>query len=223
MSEVRVLLVDDHPVVREGLRALIDRQSDMRVVGEAADGKSACEKAAQLFPDVVVMDVSMPGMDGVQATQEIGRRSPRSRVVALTVHEDRSYVRALIAAGAAAYVLKRSAPDDLVRAIQIVAKGEVYIDPGVAAVMLRKLVGSHSEHDPVELSDREAEVLRLIAHGLSNKEIAARLDISGKTVETYKARAMEKLGLTGRADIVRLAVREGWLNAVLTNDESGKS
>ena len=223
MSEVRVLLVDDHPVVREGLRVLIDRQPGMHVVGEAADGETAGAKAGELQPDVVVMDISMPGVNGVEATREIRRISPHARVVALTVHEDRTYVRELMEAGAAGYVLKRSAPEDLVRAIQTVAKGETYLDPGVAGLVLDDLVRSHRKSgEAAELSHREVDVLRLIAQGFSNKEIAARLSISIKTVETYKARAMEKLALTGRADIVRLAVQEGWFQA-RGNGASGKS
>jgi DNA-binding NarL/FixJ family response regulator len=223
MSEVRVLLVDDHPVVREGLRVLIDRQPGMHVVGEAADGAAAAVKAGELQPHVVVMDISMPRVNGVDATRAIRRVSPQIRVVALTVHEDRTYVRELVEAGAAGYVLKRSAGEDLVRAIETAARGEIYLDPGVAGVVLDELVrGQRKSGESAELSNREVDVLRLIAQGFSNKEIGVRLSISIKTVETYKARAMEKLALTGRADIVRLAVQEGWL-AVRQDGASGKS
>jgi DNA-binding NarL/FixJ family response regulator len=227
MSEVRVLLVDDHPVVREGLRVLIDRQPGMRVVGEAADGATAAVKAGELQPHVVVMDISMPGVNGADATREIRKVSPHIRVVALTVHEDRTYVRELVEAGAAGYVLKRSAGEDLLRAIETVARGETYLDPGVAGLVLNELVrGQRKSGEATELSNREIDVLRLIAQGFSNKEIGVRLSISTKTVETYKARAMEKLALTGRADIVRLAVQEGWLRGDLPDlhdDASGKS
>jgi DNA-binding NarL/FixJ family response regulator len=227
MSEVRVLLVDDHPVVREGLRVLIDRQPGMRVVGEAADGATAAVKAGELQPHVVVMDISMPGVNGADATREIRKVSPHIRVVALTVHEDRTYVRELVEAGAAGYVLKRSAGEDLLRAIETVARGETYLDPGVAGLVLNELVrGQRKSGEAAELSNREIDVLRLIAQGFSNKEIGVRLRISTKTVETYKARAMEKLALTGRVDIVRLAVQEGWLRGELPDrhdDASGKS
>lgn len=214
MSKLRVLLADDHPVVREGLKALINGQPGMEVVGEAADGKTACARAAELRPDVVVMDVSMPEMNGVQATRELRERCPDVKVLALTVHEDRSYLRELLKAGASGYVLKRAAADDLVHAVGVVARGDVYLDPIVAASVVEQLSRTQPRDVAVsvhDLSDREAEVLRLIAHGHSNRDIAARLDISVKTVETYKARSMEKLGLTGRADIVQFALEQGWL------------
>ena len=212
MPKLRVLLADDHAVVREGLKALINSHLDMEVVGEAADGRSACAKATELCPDVVVMDVSMPLVNGVEATREVRRLRPEVKVLALTVHEERSYLRELMQAGAAGYVLKRSAAEDLVHALRVVARGDVYLDPSVTAVVLGKLSRPRLQGSArPELSERETEVLQLIARGHSNKEIADRLTISVKTVETYKARSMEKLGLTGRADIVRFAVHEGWL------------
>lgn len=214
MSKLRIFLADDHAVVREGLKALINGQPGMEVVGEAADGRTACVRAADLRPDVVVMDVSMPDMNGVQATRELRSVCPEIRVLALTVHEDRSYLRELLEAGASGYVLKRAAAEDLVYAVQVVARGEVYLDPIVAAAVVEQLGRKPLRGDALtvdHLSDRETEVLQLIAQGHSNKEIAARLEISVKTVETYKARSMEKLGLSGRADIVRLALDRGWL------------
>ena len=213
MPKLRVLLADDHAIVREGLKALISGHPDMEVVGEAADGRAACAKTNELHPDVVVMDVSMPNVNGVQATRDVRRQWPDVRVLALTVHEERSYLRELMEAGASGYVLKRSAPEDLVHALRVVARGDLYLDPSVTAVVLGKLGRARPEQqDPLpHLSERETEVLQLIAQGHSNKEIAARLTISSKTVETYKARSMEKLGLTGRADIVRYALHKGWL------------
>ena len=212
MAKLRVLLADDHAVVREGLKALINGHLDMEVVGEAADGRTACSKAAELDPDIVVMDMSMPLLNGLEATREVRRRHPDVKVLALTVHEERSYLRDLIEAGAAGYVLKRSAAEDLVHALRVVARGDVYLDPSVTAVVLGRLSRARTqETQRPELSERETEVLQLIARGHSNKEIADRLKISVKTVETYKARSMEKLGMTGRADIVRFAVRAGWL------------
>ena len=214
MAELRVFLADDHMVVREGLKALIDAQPDMAVVGEAADGLAACEHAPGLRPDVVVMDVSMPGLTGSLATERLRREFPAVKVLALTVHEDKGYIRQLLAAGAAGYVLKRGAPEELIHAIRVVAGGGVYLDPSMAG----KVVGGFVRRPPAEagprggeLSDREAEVARLTAAGHSNKEIAGRLDLSVKTVETYRARALEKLGLGGRADLVRYAVQQGWL------------
>ena len=213
MPKLRVLLADDHAILREGLKALINVHPDMEVVGEAADGKAACDRTKELHPDVVVMDVSMPNVNGVQATRDVRRQWPNVRVLALTVHEERSYLRDVMEAGASGYVLKRSAAEDLVHAVRVVARGDVYLDPGVTAVVLGKLARPHlpGEDSRLELSEREAEVLQLIAQGHSNKEIADRLKISVKTVETYKARSMVKLGLTGRADIVRFALQKGWL------------
>ena len=213
MPKLRVLLADDHAIVREGLKALINSHADMEVVGEAAEGRTACAKAAELHPDVVVMDVSMPEVDGVQATRAVRRQCPDVRVLALTVHEERSYLRQLMEAGASGYVLKRCAPEDLVHALRVVARGDIYLDPSVTAVVLGSLTRARPRPvgSSLDLSERETEVLQLIAQGHSNKEIAGRLEISIKTVETYKARSMEKLGLTGRADIVRFALQEGWL------------
>ena len=214
MTKLRVLLADDHAIVREGLKALINAQPGMEVVGEAADGQSACVKTEEMRPDVVVMDVSMPHLNGVQATRRLHDSCTEVKVLALTVHEERSYLRDLIEAGASGYVLKRSAPEDLVHAVQVVARGDMYLDPSVTAVALGTLARPRRIDDrahSIDLSDRETEVMQLIARGHSNKEIASRLEISVKTVETYKARSMEKLGLSGRADIVRFALHKGWL------------
>ena len=213
MTKLRVFLADDHAIVREGLKALINGQPGMEVVGEAADGRTACAKAKDIRPDIVVMDVSMPELNGVQATRELRAQCPDVKVLALTVHEERSYLRDLIEAGASGYVLKRSAAEDLVHAVQVVARGDVYLDPSVTAVVLGKLARQRPPRDDsrLDLSDRETEVLQLIAQGHSNRDIAGRLKISIKTVETYKARSMEKLGLTGRADIVRFALQKGWM------------
>jgi DNA-binding NarL/FixJ family response regulator len=219
MPRLRILLADDHGVVREGLKALINSQETMDVVGEAEDGRTACDLALALEPDVVVMDLSMPGMNGIEATRELHRRSPAVRILALTAREDASVVRETLAAGASGYVLKHSVAQALVDAIHVVARGEVYVDPVVAASLALQFAHK-ARGGPAaamaELSPRETEVLQLIAHGHSNKEIATRLDVSVKTVETHKARSMAKLGLTGRADIVRLAVEQGWLQTLTT-------
>jgi DNA-binding NarL/FixJ family response regulator len=214
MKKLRIFMADDHPIVREGLKALINSQPDMEVIGEVADGRSAVEQVPQLAPDIVVMDISMPHLNGIHATQELRRISPQLKIVALTVHEDRTYLRQLMEAGAVGFVLKRSASDDLVNALRIVAEGRTYIDP----VMSAKVLGKFSQGTSLEkelgrakLSEREEDVIKLIASGFSNKEIASRLAISVKTVETYKSRSLQKLGLHSRADIVRYSVAQGWL------------
>lgn len=213
MSKLRVLLADDHATVREGLKLIIDAQSDMEVVGEAADGYKAIEQTQNLSPDVVVMDVSMPGLNGLKATQKVSELYPKVKVLALTRHKDDGYLQQLLRAGAAGYVLKQSPSTELVHAIRAVAKGGKYLDPSVAESVL----GTFSEQPTLRgearanVTDREEEVLRLIAWGYSNKEIASRLDLSVKTVEVHKANAMKKLGMQGRIDIVRYSVLQGWL------------
>lgn len=213
MANLRVVLIDDHPVVREGLRALVGAQPGMEVVGEAGDGAAVLARVRADAPDVVVMDVSMPGLNGAEATARLKGEFPGVKVLALTVHEEQSYVHQLLEAGADGYVLKRTAPDELVRAIRVVAAGGMYLDPAVAA----GVVGGAVRKPPggtgaaAGLSDREEEVVRLTASGYANKEIAARLDLSVKTVETYRARAATKLGLRGRAELVRYAISRGWL------------
>jgi DNA-binding NarL/FixJ family response regulator len=214
MDKLRVLLADDHAVVREGLRALIDAHPDFEVVGEASDGESACRKADELCPDVVIMDVSMPGVSGVQATERLKENHPQVRVLALTVYEDKGHLRRMLQAGASGYILKLATAEELLRALRVIAGGGVYLDPLLAG----KVVGDIVHQGPdagraggVHLTDRESQVLLRVAQGFSNKEIAGQLDISVKTVETHKLRSMEKLGLRGRAEVVRHALREGWL------------
>lgn len=211
MNKTRIFLADDHGVVREGLKRMIEAEPDLVVVGEASDGSQAVALCASLLPDVVVMDLSMPGVGGIQATRQLRECCGNSRVIALTVHEDRAFLNEVLQAGASGYVVKRAAPSDLVRAIRVVASGDVYIDPLVA----RKLIGLSPQTPNANLrgppaTKREIEVLQAIARGYANKEIAATLQLSVKTVETYKARAMEKLGLKSRVDIVRLANELGW-------------
>jgi DNA-binding NarL/FixJ family response regulator len=213
-ARVRVLLAEDHGTVREGMRLLIGKEPDMEVVGEAADGREALRLARELLPDVAVMDISMPGLDGLQATRGLRETCPQVRVLALTRHADYGYLTEMLKAGAKGYVLKQSPASDLIQAVRAVASGQSYLDPAVAG----KLLGGHAgrspagEAEPKEgLTEREDEVLRLIARGYSNKEIAARLDISVKTVEAHKANAMRKLGLAGRSDIVNYAIFRGWM------------
>ena len=214
MGKLRILLADDHQVMRDGLKLLINAQPDMEVVGESEDGLAAWRQAKDALPDVVLMDVSMPQMGGAKATEKIKRECPQVKILALTAHEDRSYVSQLLEAGASGYMLKVAASGDLINAIRVVAAGGVYLDPAVADKVLhtyRRGKPPKGVAQGAPLSRREEEVLRLIAQGYINKEIAARLLISIKTVDTHKTRAMEKLGLRSRAEIVRYALGQGWL------------
>jgi len=212
----RVLLVDDHPVIRSGLKFLLESQGNLSVVGEAADGQSAVAEALRLKPDLVVMDISLPKLGGVEATQQIKKQRPECKVLVLTAHEERAYVPVFLAAGASGYMLKRAAATDLARAVQAIAEGGVYLDPAMAARVLPSPPRRGRSGEFVtsfELSERETEVLRLIAQGFGGKQIAARLSVSARTIETYKMRAMAKLELKNRTDIVRYAVGRGWLQS----------
>jgi DNA-binding NarL/FixJ family response regulator len=212
-KKLRILLADDHQIVREGLRSLIDSQPDMRVVGEAANGEEVLPKARELKPDVVVMDLCMPKLNGLQATERLQAACPEIKVVALTANEDESYLCQLCKAGAVGYVLKRSAGEELVAAINTVAQGGVHFEPSLAGKALaRQLGGGRGDQGAAELSEREKEVLISLAWGYSNKEIAGQLTLSVKTVETYKVRIGEKLGLRSRTEMVQYALRRGWLN-----------
>lgn len=217
-SVIRVVIADDHTVVRDGLRALVDAQPGIDVVGEAADGQEAWQRACELQPDVLVLDLSMPGVGGAEAADRISRDCPGVKVLALTMHEERGYVSSLMRAGASGYVLKRTASSELVRAIRAVAGGGRYVDPSLAGALLagqatRPARGSDSgvAANASGLTTRETEVLRLLALGHSNKEIAGTLTISVKTVETHRASGMAKLGITSRAALVRFGLVEGWL------------
>jgi DNA-binding NarL/FixJ family response regulator len=215
-SNIRVLLADDHDTVRQGLKLLIDGEPDMRVVADVNDGRHAVEQVRTLAPtpDVAVLDVSMPGMNGLQATSAILDVAPRVAVVALTRYSDDAYVQALLAAGALGYVLKQSEPGELLRAIRAAAAGKRYLDAALTKRVAGAFMARHarpSESAPIRITERESEVLRLMAVGHTNKEIAATLEISVKTVEVHKANAMRKLSLRGRIDVVRYAVLQGWL------------
>ena len=232
VGPLRVFLVDDHTIVREGLRTLISAEQDMTILGEAGDGEEAwrtlrslrtAEGAGSISPTIVIMDISMPHWNGVETTSRIQRSWPDIKILALSMHEDRSYMRSLLEAGAVGYVLKRSAAQELIRAIRLVAQGKRFIDNALPENTIRPLTRPvigvatppsvpHTATHGSFLSEREDAVLRLIAQGFTNKEVAAQLGISVKTVETYKSRSMEKLHLASRADIVRHALSKGWLN-----------
>ena len=211
MAKIRVLLADDHETVRHGLKLLINRQTDMEVVGEAGDGRVAVERVATLKPHVAVLDLSMPDMNGLAATKAIRESAPETAVVALTRHGDDAYVQELMSAGALGYVLKQSPSVDLVEAVRAAASGRRYLDRSLAARVAGTFQSRRGRTAPPALTDRETAVLRLMALGHSNKEIAADLDLSVKTVEVHKANGMRKLGLAGRTDVVRYALLQGWL------------
>jgi Response regulator containing a CheY-like receiver domain and an HTH DNA-binding domain len=214
VNRLRILLADDHETVREGLKLIVNAQEDMLVVGEAGDGLAAIAQAQKLLPDVLVMDISMPKLNGLKATLKLKEVCPQVKVLTLSRHADDGYIRELLGAGVNGYVLKQSASSELIRAIRAVAAGDKYLDPKLMA----KIVDNYAGRAPAlrgepkaHLSARESEVLRYIALGYSNKEIAARLELSIKTIEVHKANAMRKLNLSSRIDLVRYAMFQGWL------------
>lgn len=213
---LRILLADDHVTVRHGLKLLIDSQQDMKVVLEVSDGEAAVRGALELKPDVVVMDISMPGMNGLDATKKLKQHQSDAAIITLTRHSDDAYLQELLRAGVLGYVLKQSAPAELLQAIRTAASGEPYLDSTLAKRVTSGFFTKEGRTNTAGavLSDREAEVLRRIAAGYSNKEIAARLSLSVKTIEAHKANAMSKLGLNGRIDIVKYAILKGWLHNV---------
>ena len=213
---LRVLLAEDHETVRQGLKLLIDRESDLEVVAEARDGAQAIERGTSLDLDVAVIDVTMPGMSGVEATRTLKELRPGLPIVSLTRHADQTFLEELLRAGASAYVLKQSPHIELLRAIRAAAAGQQYIDPALTHHLAAPFAAQQRKRTvtrpPATLTDRETEVLRFVAQGHSNKEIAARLDLSPKTIEVHKANAMRKLGLTGRIDLLQYALHVGWLH-----------
>lgn len=214
MRKLRVFVADDHAVLRDGLKALVNAQSDMEIVGEADNGRSAYERTRELLPDVVLMDISMPELSGVQATELLRRECPEIKILVLTAYKDKGYLDRLLKLGASGFILKLSAAEELIGAIRRVAGGGIYLDPQMVDRIADGYVRSRFRKGEVRqrvLTGREEEVLRLIAQGYSNKEISSQLKIAVKTVESHKSNLMQKLELRNRTEIVRYAVRQGWL------------
>jgi two-component system, NarL family, response regulator NreC len=207
-EKIRILLADDHAVVRQGFKMILAAQTDMEIVGEAGNGREAISLAENLNPDVIVMDVAMPELNGIEATRRLADSSPRTRVLALSMHKDSVYVREILRAGARGYLLKDAIASDLLAAVRAVARGEGYLSPGVSDAVLN----DYRKHvtDPVDLlTSREREVLQMIAEGKTNKEIATVLNLSVYTVDAHRGRIMEKLNLHSGNELVRFAVRYG--------------
>lgn len=215
-GKIRIVLADDHPIVLDGLRNLLQAEDDFELVGEAASGLSALKLIREKRPDVAVLDISMPELNGIVLCRRLPGEAPDVRPLILTFHEDRAYLNQAIEAGVRGYVLKRSAVENLVQAIRAVMIGGLYIDPAIVGRVfdggrVNKRVAARKGVSPT-LTDREADVLKMAASGFTNKEIASRLDVGVKSVETYKARGLEKLGLRTRAELVRYASGQGWLD-----------
>jgi DNA-binding NarL/FixJ family response regulator len=215
MARITVLIADDHAILREGIRALLKGSDDVEVVGEAVDGRDAVEKCVQLDPDVVLMDIAMPGLGGLEATLEIKRLGLRARILVLTQYEDREYVSRFLKVGVSGYILKKAAGSELAAAIRAVSRGGLVLDPEVARVAMQEsgpneTPGSGAGSDPYEsLTDREKQVLKLVAEGHANKEIAGMLGISVKTAMSHRERVMEKLNIHGRTELIRYALKIG--------------
>jgi two-component system response regulator NreC len=214
MMPIRIMLVDDHEIVRTGLRMMLEAEPDLEIVAEAESGEEALEKAVAIKPDIVIMDVSLPGMDGAITTRVLRERAPGISVLALTIHEDERYFFQMLTAGASGYLPKRAAPTDLVTAIRTVSQGNVYLYPSLATTLVgdylqRAETGGDERQSFDELTPRQRQVLTLMAEGLSNAEIAERLDISTKTVARHRENMMARLNLHSRTELVKYAIRKG--------------
>lgn len=211
MDKIKVLVVDDHAILRDGIRALLGLHDDIEIVGEAAEGKEAIAKVQQLVPDVVIMDIAMPGMDGLEATRRIGKKSPKVKVLVLTQYDNREYILSSIKAGAAGYVPKTALGSDLVSAIRTVYKGDSFLYPSAATALIEDyLQQAEGEEEPYDrLTAREREILKLIADGHTSREIADMLFLSLKTVLGHRAKVMEKLDLHNRTELIKYAMRKG--------------
>lgn len=213
MTKTQIIIADDHAVLRSGLKMLLNAQDDLMVVGEATNGQEALAAVRDHGPDLLLLDVTMPKTDGLAVLSQLKRMNSNVRVLVLTMHEEEGYLRRALEAGAAGYCPKSAADAELISAIRAVMRGNVYIHPSQAKILIEKMIPSTSAADtaPAELSEREREVLRLVALGNTNQEIATQLALSVKTVESYRARGMEKLSLKSRAALVRYAIQEGWM------------
>jgi two-component system response regulator NreC len=215
MSEIRVLLADDHKIVRTGLRLIIDAEPDMEVVGEASNGHEAIERTKELKPDVLVADISMPGVNGLVAAATVKRIAPGVKILTLSRHTDKAYLQELLQAGISGYVLKQSDSEEMLKGIRVIAKGGEYLDPALTGNIFNLLSsgaeGQNIDLHGAKLSDRESDVLRRIARGYSNREIADQLQTSVKTIESQKASALRKLNIKERTEIVGYAILQGWL------------
>jgi DNA-binding NarL/FixJ family response regulator len=208
----RILLADDHVIVRDGIRALLERESDLKVIGEAENGRQAVQQAAKLSPDLVVMDIAMPDLNGIEATRQLRAQNPRIKIIALSMHADKRFVTEMLQAGASGYLLKNCAFKQLVNAIRTVIGGEMYLSSSITGIVVEGFkqnlpAGAVSETGP--LSPKEREVLQLLAEGGSTKEIADRLGVSAKTVDTHRQHIMDKLSLRSVAELTKYAIREG--------------
>ncbi|MGQ9585704.1 MAG: response regulator [Anaerolineae bacterium] len=211
MARIRVLLADDHALLREGLRLVLEAQPDLQVIGEAGDGEEAVEKSRTLRPDLVLMDIAMPRLNGVEATRRIKRFCPETKVVVLTQYQDREYVLSILQAGADGYILKQSDSQELVKGIRAALRGDASLSPSVARELVELVTepGERSEDRDSSLTDREREVLILVAEGYTNRQIADLLGISPKTVDVHRANLMRKLNLHNRVEVTRYAIRHG--------------
>lgn len=216
MSKIRILLADDHAILRAGLVRLLGEEKDIEVVGEAENGREAVQKVQELHPDIVLMDIGMPVMNGMEATKQIKKRDADVKVLVLTMHDNEEYLFQVLQAGAAGYVLKKAADSDLVNAIHVVSRGDCFLYPSAAKMVVENYLdklkhGQEPTSSFDTLTDREREILKLVAEGHTNREIAETLFISVKTVETHKANIMEKLNLHKRAELVKYAIKKGLL------------
>ncbi len=213
MGIIRVLLAEDHTIVRKGLRSLLDAEADIEVVGEAEDGRQAVEKAQQLRPDIVLMDITMPGLNGLEATRQLKKYCPEVKVVALTVHTNEEYILQVLRAGADGYLVKQAAVEELILAIQAVCRGDSFLSPSISRKVIeeysRRAEASAPEDNYEQLTGREREVLQLVAEGRSNREIAETLHVAVKTVEAHRSNLMDKLDIHNTADLTRYALRKG--------------
>jgi len=214
-NTLRVLIVDDHTIVRQGLRKLLEAEGDIEIVGEASDGREAVTKATDMQPAVVLLDISMPGLNGLEAVRQILKRSPKTRVLVLSMHKNEAYVLQALRNGASGYVLKEAASEEIVTALRALGRGESYLSPSISRVVIDDYLRINSGGESTarslyeSLTAREREIFQLLAEGLKNHEVAERLHVSVKTVETHRAHVMEKLGLNNIAELVKYAIEVG--------------